>query len=71
MAGSVWEWVAEHHPEMSAVDPKGPESGQVRVLRGGSWLSNGPYLRTAYRHKIDPDWRNSHNGFRCAQRAPQ
>ena len=74
MAGSGWEWTADwyaaQYPEVSELDPKeGLPSGTRRVMRGGSWLSNRFYLRTAYRHNIEPNWRNVHNGVRCVQAA--
>ena len=40
MHGNVWEWCQDWHgdyPEGEAVDPKGPESGKDRVVRGGCW----------------------------------
>jgi formylglycine-generating enzyme required for sulfatase activity len=76
MAGSVWEWCAdwyaEGYPDVSARDPKGPDTGTLKVLRGGSWINMFPIVRTAYRHKIDPSWSNPHNdnGFRCVQSTP-
>ena len=43
MLGNVQEWTGDWqaaYPDGSVVDPKGPESGEWRVYRGGSWLSN-------------------------------
>lgn len=58
MLGNVWEWCLDRYKDHlhggCAVDPLGPETGMARVLRGGSWISNGRRCRSAYRYY----WRN-------------
>ncbi|MBM4443662.1 MAG: SUMF1/EgtB/PvdO family nonheme iron enzyme, partial [Candidatus Rokubacteria bacterium] len=72
MAGNVWEWVADwfdaaYYQRSPERNPKGPDSGTSRVLRGGSWLSVPINLRTAFRYSNAPDIRSYNIGFRCAR----
>lgn len=73
MAGNVWEWVNDFYDEVyyqssnSANNPLGPESGQYRVLRGGSWYSNDSGARSAVRLRYDPSKSVSDFGFRCSR----
>ena len=64
--GNVWEWGRDWFGAYSddSVDPEGPESGEYKVLRGGSWHSTPDRVRSAFRHKDPPDHRHGYLGFR-------
>jgi uncharacterized protein (TIGR02996 family) len=68
--GNLWEWckdwVAEY-PAGDAVDPQGPPEGEIRVLRGGSFLNQAMDVRSAGRLKTVPTNRGTGVGFRAAR----
>jgi len=69
MAGNVWEWVADWYEQgyyvySPARNPQGPDWGDSRLLRGGSFESAARDVRCALRHEYPPDnWHRS-KGFR-------
>ena len=72
MAGNVWEWCAdwfdyEYYHHSPGENPMGPETGDTRVIRGGSWYNTADLAQCSYRTGIDPNYRWYKLGFRCVQ----
>ncbi len=72
MHGNVSEWCWDWYVAApgSATDPTGPETGFVRVLRGGAWTSQAQSCRSASRSFLVPQNSNGAVGFRVARNAP-
>ncbi|HEX8523745.1 MAG TPA: formylglycine-generating enzyme family protein [Tepidisphaeraceae bacterium] len=77
ITGNVWEWTSdffdpEYYKHSPTDNPKGPSSGNERVLRGGSWLCAENYClgyRVAARNHTEPDSGLNNLGFRCVKDA--
>ncbi|WP_233575913.1 formylglycine-generating enzyme family protein [Noviherbaspirillum saxi] len=72
MHGNVWEWTADWHDEKYYLnsptdDPKGPDTGSVRVRRGGSWHTWSFYARSSYRNWNSPATRYTLVGMRLVR----
>ena len=70
MAGNAAEWVADWYaegfPRSDVRDPKGPDSGTGRVIRGGGRFDPPGRITATKRFFASPDNRAEDIGFRCA-----
>ncbi len=62
MHGNLHEWCMdrfdrEYFHDSPEDDPKGPEKGSYRVIRGGDWYSDGRDCRAAFRYADVPEGR--------------
>lgn len=70
MSGSVWEWCSDWYGPYTADDqdnPKGPQAGDRRVARGGSFGDDAVNCRSSARMGLAPDNRFTNVGFRLAR----
>jgi formylglycine-generating enzyme required for sulfatase activity len=79
MAGSAWEWVSDwysptYYQTSSLSNPQGPDSGDNRWPRGGSWGNVRSSARSDHAryelHLIIPTISELNIGFRCARSLP-
>ncbi|MCX7013898.1 MAG: formylglycine-generating enzyme family protein [Candidatus Sumerlaeota bacterium] len=80
MHGNVAEWCNDvygdsFYQNAEGKDPRGPSSGDKRVLRGGGWNSNADGCRSSARTSenarfADACFGSDSYGFRCVRRAP-
>jgi formylglycine-generating enzyme len=74
ITGNVWEWTSDFYGDdfytnSPAENPKGPERGRFKVIRGGSWHSGAMCVQTYYRNGLSPSWVDFGVGFRCVRDA--
>jgi formylglycine-generating enzyme required for sulfatase activity len=70
MHGNLWEfcqdWYAASYGRQGEVDPEGPNTGEMRVLRGGSWDDKPQNVRAADRGGDTRGHQNAFAGTRVA-----
>jgi formylglycine-generating enzyme len=76
MAGNVYEWCQDYYDEeyyksSPATNPKGPDGGQERVVRGGCYIESRAALRTTHREGVSEVTTRDTIGFRIAMDADQ
>ncbi|MEW6266563.1 MAG: formylglycine-generating enzyme family protein [Thermodesulfobacteriota bacterium] len=73
LVGNVWEWCQDwydrnYYQRSPQANPTGPENGEFKVLRGGSWGCLDVQIRCGIRVGERPDVSESRVGFRLARR---
>ena len=78
IGGNVSEWLSDwyydnYYPFIPRKNPKGPETGLYRSVRGANWASGAgeghPAHTVYFRNFSDPELRITTIGFRCAKDA--
>jgi sulfatase modifying factor 1 len=77
ITGNTWEWCSDWFTNSFAAtpqqDPTGPEQGEAKLTKGGSFLCHASYCnryRVAARTANTPDSSTSNMGFRCVRQSP-
>lgn len=69
MTGNVWEWCSDRfglYGDSLQVNPAGPDDGDMRVVRGGSWDNAVANVHLSVRQSRDPQYTFYDCGFRLA-----
>jgi sulfatase modifying factor 1 len=70
MSGNIAEycWDRDGDDTGERTNPKGPDLGAYRIIRGGSWLNQASVARVAFRSRDNPKNPAVHYGFRVVRK---
>ncbi len=78
LGGDLWEWCndfykVDYYKDSPPTDPRGPDAGQTKVVRGGSWRAGAEMCSSAYRYNENPGYADvcfgyDIYGFRCVRK---
>ena len=67
LKGNVWEWCQDffgYYSDEVQVNPKGPQTGDFRICRGGAWDSSETECTATYRNYLPSSRKRNNIGFR-------
>ncbi|MEZ4777028.1 MAG: SUMF1/EgtB/PvdO family nonheme iron enzyme [Bacteroidia bacterium] len=78
MSGNAWEWCWDSYDpdyikklakaDIWHINPRGPETGEYKVLHGGSYALAGKYSKIRFRGRSKPMVANEYDGFRVVKK---